>query len=332
MKSTAVSHPNKAIVIYWGNSDDRLNLPSRTSLSMTLQGVDRPLDYTVTLQTGEGIDRDKITVDGQEDTGRIYSDIVRHLDTMRETTRFREKLLVSTKATFPIGSGLAGSAAAASALAEAFVGLVKGNLGRNDISAMARRGSGSAARSVFGGFVKLPRGIGGKADAVQLFNENHWDLRDIIAVVDAGSKKVKSSDGMRMSALTCPASIYSEFVDSSEANAAGAEEAIKSRDLQQLGEVYEFDNALFREVCVNTEPPLDYWTSSTADVFNEVTKLRGDGMTVFAGTDAGPNVHILCEPGDSLQLIEALRKLEGVKEIIHARPGGPSRLSDAHLV
>lgn len=331
MRSTAISHPNKAIVIYWGNSDDRLNLPSRTSLSMTLQGVDRPLDYTVTLQTEQGIDRDRVTIDGHEDTGDIYSGIVRHLNAMRQIAGFKEKLLVSTKTTFPIGSGLAGSAAAASALAEAFAGLVNKGMDRNDISVLARRGSGSAARSVFGGFVKLPKGKDGQSAAVQLFSEDHWDLRDIIAIVDAGSKKVKSSEGMRMSALTCPAYIYSGFVDASEANAAGAQEAIKSRNLQQLGEVYEFDNALFREVCMNTEPPLDYWTRNTAEVFNEVTRLRGEGMTLFAGTDAGPNVHILCEPGDADQLIEAFRKLEGVKDVIHAKPGGPSTLSDAHL-
>lgn len=329
--STAIAHPNKAIVIYWGNSDDRLNLPSRTSLSMTLQGVDRPLDYTVTMQTSGAIVADKVIIDGKEDTGQIYSEIARHVGAMRDITGFREKLVISTRATFPVGSGLAGSAAAASALAEAFAAITGGEINRKTISMMARRGSGSAARSVFGGFVRLDKGERGQSFATQLVDENHWDLRDVIAVVDAGPKKVKSSDGMRLSARTCPAEIYTGFVGAAEASVLEVQDAIESRDVRALGEIYEFDNALFREVCVNTEPPLDYWTKATAEVFNAVTALRSEGMAVFAGTDAGPNVHVICEPTDTGKLIEELRKIEGVRDIIHARPGGPSQRSDAHL-
>ena len=318
-------------MIYWGNSDDQLNLPSRTSLSMTLQGIDRQLDYTATLQTSVGADRDKVIIDGQEDKGQIYSDILAHLNAMRDLTGLKERLVVSTKSTFPIGSGLAGSAAAASALAEAFAGLVREQLDKKKISIMARRGSGSAARSVLGGFVKLPQ-VDSQSFAVQVYDENHWDLRDIIAVVDLGVKKVKSREGMRISTRTCPAEIYSGFVAVAESHVSEAQEAIEHRDLQNLGEVYEFENAFFREVCLNTEPVLDYWSKSTAEVFNTVSELRSDGMAVFAGTDAGPNVHVFCEPGDTAKLIEALRKLEGVKDIIHAKPGGPSIRSDAHLV
>ena len=185
---------------------------------------------------------------------------------------------------------------------------------------------------MFGGFTKLSRGDDGQSFAVQLFDEDHWDLRDVIAVVDAGTKKVKSRDGMRLSTRTCPVEIYSGFVNAAEANVTDVQESIASRDLQRLGEAYEFDNALFREVCMNTEPALDYWTKATAEVFNAVTALRSDGLAIFAGTDAGPNVHILCEPRDSGKLINELGKLEGVRDIIHARPGGPSMRSDAHLL
>ena len=330
MISTAVSHPNKAIVIYWGNSDDHLNLPSRTSLSMTLQGVDRPLDYTATLQISKDLERDKVILDGQEDTGQIYSDIVGHLDAMRKITHFKSKLIVSTNTTFPIGSGLAGSAAAASALAEAFAGLLQGDIDKRKISLLARRGSGSAARSVFGGFVRLPEGRDGDSLATQVFDENYWDLRDVIAVVDPGQKKVKSRDGMRMTTRTCPQDIYSGFLAASESHVREAEAAIRYRNIQDLGQVYEFDNAFFREVCMNTVPVLDYWSKATANVFNMVSELRSDGLAIYAGTDAGPNVHIFCEPSDVSKVMDSLRELAGVREIIHAKPGGPSVRLDRH--
>jgi diphosphomevalonate decarboxylase len=251
---------------------------------------------------------------------------------MRKLTRFKKKLIVNTKTTFPIGSGLAGSAAAASALAEAFAGLLVGDADKKKISIMARRGSGSAARSVFGGFVKLQTGTDEDAFAMQLFDEKHWDLRDVIAVVDPGQKKIKSRDGMRLSTKTCPPEIYSNFVAAAEGHVNEAEAAIKAKNLQGLGQAYEFDNAFFREVCLNTEPALDYWTKATADVFNTVSELRSDGLEIFAGTDAGPNVHVFCEPADASKLVVSLHKIAGVQEIIHARPGGPSIRSDHHLV
>jgi len=332
MISSAISHPNKAIVIYWGNDDDGLNLPTRTSLSMTLCGINRELNYAVTLKPVKDADRDKVFVDGQEDKGEIFDDIVRHLDAMRQYTGFRARLVVATKKTFPIGSGLAGSAAAASALAEAFAALVDNELDRRKISILARKGSGSAARSVLGGFVKLMHGSDDQSFAVQLWDEKHWDLRDIIAVVDPGRKKVKSRDGMRLSTQTCPVKIYSGFVKIAEAHVKDAGEAIASRNLERLGQVYEDDNLFFRRVCMNTEPQLEYWSNSTRDVFSSVAELQKEGVPVFAGTDAGPNVHILVEPKHVKKVIENVKIINGVREVIHAMPGAGSHRSEENLL
>lgn len=332
MLSTAVAHPNKAIVIYWGNTDDHRNIPSRTSLSMTLQGVNHELDYTVTLKTDEGSQRDRVIIDGSEDKGEIYNDFVRHLDMMRRYTGFKEKLIVATRKTFPIGSGLAGSAAAASALAEAFAGLIDGGMERKRISIMARRGSGSAARSVFGGFVKLQTGTDEESFGVQLWDEKHWDLCDVIVVVDPGMKKVKSRDGMRLSKQTCPRKLYSNFVRTAEGHVRQAADAVAIRDLEALGKVYEADNTLFRTVCMNTRPPLDYWSNATHEVFAAVTRLRSEGIPAFAGTDAGPNVHILTGFRHAKKVIKKAKEVVGVNEVIHAIPGQGSRPLRKHLL
>ncbi|MGH9993256.1 MAG: diphosphomevalonate decarboxylase [Nitrososphaera sp.] len=332
MISTAISHPNKAIVIYWGNEDDRLNIPSRVSLSMTLRGINQELDYTVTIKTSKDAGRDKVIIDGHEDKGEIYNGFVRHLDSMREYTGLKDKLVVATKKTFPIGSGLAGSAAAASALAEAFAGLFHDRMDKDQISRMARRGSGSAARSVFGGYVKLQKGNDDKSFAVQLWDEGHWDLRDVIAIVDSGPKRVRSRDGMRLSTQTCPAKMYSEFVAIAAEHLKEAGDAIASRELERLGRAYEQDNLFFRKVCMNTTPPLDYWSAATVDVFDAVKELRMEGVPVFAGTDAGPNAHILVEPRNAMKVIDRIQGLEGVKGVIHSRPGGGSHRLQVHLL
>jgi len=332
MISTAISHPNKAIVIYWGNEDDRLNIPSRVSLSITLHGINHKLDYTVTLKTSKDADRDKVIIDGREDKGEIYSSFVRHLDSMRAYTRLKDRLVVATKKTFPVGSGLAGSAAAASALAEAFAGICHDHMDKQKISRLARRGSGSAARSVFGGFVKLQKGDDDQSFAVQLWDEVHWDLRDVIGVVDSGPKKVSSRDGMRLSKRTCPAKMYSEFVEIAEEHLKKAGDATASRELEALGRAYEDDNLFFRKVCMNTTPPLDYWSAATLDVFDEVKALRMEGIPAFAGTDAGPNVHILVEPKNAGKVIKRIQGMEGVKGVIHSRPGEGSHRVEKHLL
>jgi diphosphomevalonate decarboxylase len=331
MLSSAASHPNKAIVIYWGNDNDELNIPSRTSLSMTLEGINRELTYTVTLKTSSDLDRDKVIIDGREDKGEIHQDVARHLDAMRERAKFKDKLIVATRSTFPIGSGLAGSAAASSAIAEAFGGLV-GNHDKKQISLMARRGSGSAARSVFGGFVKLEKGPDDQSFAVQLWDEKHWDIRDAIAVVDPGPKKIRSRDGMRMSTQTCPRNIYSEFVDIAQTHVSNASDAIALRDLHKLGAVYEADNMLFRRVCMNTRPALDYWSAATERVFSAVADLQSEGLPVFAGTDAGPNVHILTNTKNVEKVINKIEQIHEIKEVIHAMPGAGSHLTNNHVL
>src|SRR5215218_171498 len=144
MIKTALSHPNKALVIYWGNENDMLRIPTRSSLSITLQGISHPLDYIVSLRTMQSSERDKVIIDGIEDKGEIRSHFVHHLGAMRRYTGFKEKVEVTTRKSFPVGSGLAGSAASASALAEAFAGLIGKTADTRLKSIMARRGSGSA--------------------------------------------------------------------------------------------------------------------------------------------------------------------------------------------
>src|ERR671923_865430 len=293
MIKTALSHPNKAFVIYWGNQNDTLRIPTRSSLSVTLQGINHPLDYIISVRTAGSSERDKVIIDGTENNGEIYSHFVNHLNAIRRYTGFREKLEVTTRTSFPIGSGLAGSAASASALAEAFAGLI-GKSGDTRLkSILARKGSGSASRSVFGGFVIWQKGNSDESSyAKQLFDENHWDLRNVIALVSSDPKKVRSIDGMTLSKKTCPELLYSAFTSVSSDHIEQASSAITARDIGKLGALYEKENDLFRQVCLKTTPRLDYWAKATHNVFDKVANLRNDSIPAYAGTDAGPNVYI----------------------------------------
>ena len=332
MIKTALSHPNKALVIYWGNEDDTLRIPTRSSLSITLQGINHPLDYIITLRTIRSAERDRVFINGIEDKGEIFTHFVRHLDIMRAYTGFQEKVEVITRKTFPIGSGLAGSAASASAMAEAFAGLVGKTADRKLVSVMARRGSGSASRSVFGGSVVWQKGNSDDSSyAKQLFDENHWDIRNVIAVVSSDPKKVSSVDGMTLSKKTCPVSLYFVFTSASSEHIEQMRSAMAARDIVKLGVGYEKENDLFRQVCLKTTPQLDYWSKATHDIFCKVNSLRNDGVPAYAGTDAGPNVHILTLPSHVERVTRVVSEVEGVMEIIHCRIGEGSHLLEQHL-
>ena len=332
MIRTALSHPNKALVIYWGNEDDTLRIPTRSSLSITLQGINQPLDYIVSLRTVGSSERDKVIIDGIEDKGDIYSHFVHHLNAMRSYTGFKDKVEVTTRKSFPVGTGLAGSAASASALAEAFAGLIGKTSDTRLKSIMARRGSGSASRSVFGGFVKWQKGNSDDSSyAKQLFNENQWDLRDLIAMVSSNPKKIKSIEGMKLSKKTCPEQIYSGFVSAADPHIEQISAALSARDIAKLGASYEEENYLFRQVCLKTTPPLDYWMKGTHDILENVANLRKDDIPAYAGTDAGPNVHIFTAPKHVERVIRTIQTVQGVLEIIHCRVGEGSHLIQDHL-
>jgi diphosphomevalonate decarboxylase len=331
---TALSHPNKALVIYWGNENDTLRIPTRSSLSVTLQGINHPLDYIVSLRTIGSSERDKVIIDGIEDKGEIRNNFIYHLNAMRGYTGFKEKLEVTTRKSFPVGSGLAGSAASASALAEAFAGLIGKTADTRLKSVMARRGSGSASRSVFGGFVIWEKGNSDddSSYAKQLFNENHWDLRNVIAMVDSSPKKIRSIEGMKLSKKTCPEQIYSEFVSVANNHIEQISTALLKRDIGKLGVLYEKENYLFRQVCLRTTPPLDYWTKATDNILEKVADLRIDGIPAYAGTDAGPNVHIFTTPKHVQRVIRTIQETEGILDIIHCRVGKGSHLIEEHII
>ena len=330
---TALSHPNKAFVIYWGNQNDTLRTPTRSSLSATLQGINHPLDYIISIRTAGSSERDKVIIDGTENKGEIYSHFVNHLNAMRRYTRFREKLEVTTRTSFPIGSGLAGSAASASALAEAFAGLIDKSGDTRLKSILARKGSGSASRSVFGGFVIWQKGSSDESSySKQLFDENHWDLRNVIAMVSSSPKKIRSIEGMKLSKKTCPEHFYSDFVNIANHHINKITKALLARDIATLGALYEKENYLFRQVCLKTTPSLDYWTKVTENILDKVANLRNDGIPAYAGTDAGPNVHIFTMPKHVERVIRTVRDVRGVLDIIHCKVGEGSHLIQDDLI
>lgn len=334
-KTTVISHPNKALVLYWGKRNPELFLPTRSSLSMTLDGVDKPLEYKVTLEFSDRYDKDSVFIDGNEldRKNETYGEFIRHLNILRhDYGPMKMWARLSTSANFPVGSGLAGSAARAAAISAAYFSAIEMDVDDRIKSSAARRGSGSGCRSINGGFnVWHAYGSDSNSFAVQLYPEAYWDIRDVIAVANPGPKKVPSRLGMETTVQTCPEPIYENFVNSAEPNIKLVKEGLQTKNLSIVGSAYEYENLLFRSVCMNTVPSLNYWSTATVNVFNTIRELQEDGVKVYGGTDAGPNVHILVLPEDVNKVIEKVKAIDGVVDLIHCKPGSGVKTTNDHL-
>src|SRR2546425_12721138 len=221
--TTARANVNLALVKYWGKRDQALNLPATGSISLTLDGLS--VEASVAFGGGEA---DRIEIDGAEAAGEEAVRVARFLDVVRTEAGRRERALVATRSTVPGGIGLASSAAAFAALALAASRAAGLALDPPALSALARRGSGSAARSIFGGFVEWHRGErpdGTDSVAEPLGDPGDWDLRVVVAVVSTARKSVSSRDGMARAAAS---PFYPAWIAGAGAGSPGARAAVRA--------------------------------------------------------------------------------------------------------
>ncbi|GBC75202.1 Homoserine kinase [archaeon HR06] len=324
MKATAIAHPNIALIKYWGKLNRKLNLPANSSLALTIQ----PLHTITTVEFSNNFS-DYIIETEFKDSYAI-SRIISHLELIKKVAldkglKVPKYAKVKSYNNFPMGTGLASSASGYAALTEAATSALGLNLTPKEKSIIASYGSGSASRSIFGGYVIRRRG---ESHSEQLVDENYFIINDFIVIVDRERKKIGSSKGM---VLSRNSPLYKARLDASEKNFLKMRRAIIEKDFDTMGSLAEEDCFLMHAIMITTKPPLLYWSPSTLKIIKEVIKWREEGLRVYFTIDAGPNVHILCLPKDSNKVEKKLKELEEVKEIIKAYPGSGSRLLEEHL-
>ncbi len=237
---------------------------------------------------------------------------------------------VGTKNNFPTGAGIASSASGFAALATAFCAAIERARPAEDLSCLARvSGSGSAARSVLGGYVEWPAGADPEGPARQLAPAEHWSLRDAVVVVDRSPKAVGSREGHRLA----PTSPYLEQrLTRLPSRLERTRRAISERDFAALGEVVEEEAIDLHLIAMSSRPPIFYWAPATLAVLAKVRELRAAGLPVCFTIDAGANVHALTPAAAANEVTAELARLPGVEEVIADGVGGPPRLVEEHLL
>lgn len=318
-RATALAHPNIAFIKYWGNVDDDLRLPANPSLSMNLGN----LQTVTTVTFDDGLTGDELIINNSPVSGPALERVTAHLDLVRAQAGLRMPALVESHSNFPMGSGLASSAAAFAALSVAGAAAAGLSLDEQALSRLARRGSGSASRSVPPGYCQWVTGSDETSIATSIAPPGHWHLRDIVVIVSQEHKFVGSTGGHRLARTS---SLQAARVAGAEARFRACREALLARDLPAMGPVIEEDAIIMHAVMMSSHPPLFYWNAATMTLIQATRQWRADGLQVYFTIDAGPNVHLVCEAAQAEAVELEARKIPGVKDVLPSGPGGPARL------
>jgi len=317
-RARAVAFANFALIKYWGKRDPDLNLPDVGSISITLDAL-----WTRTrVELDPALEHDRFELDGQT-AAPGSSRVTALLDRIREIGGSRLRANVSSRNNFPTGAGLASSASGFAALVTAADRAYGLGLSAARRSELARIGSGSAARSIFGGYVEMHRGRlpdGSDSIAEPLAAAGDWPLEVVIAVSDRGRKSVGSTEGMQRTAETSP--FYAAWVSNQPGDLAVARAAISKRDFDALADVSEASALAMHGLAMSARPGLLYFNATTMECLHRVRRLRADGVPVFFTVDAGPQVKAICAPEAAATVAAALGEVHGVTEILRAGLGG----------
>ncbi|GAA3658296.1 diphosphomevalonate decarboxylase [Microbacterium marinilacus] len=303
--ATAHAHPNIALVKYWGKRDEQLMLPQTGSLSMTLDIL--PTTTTVELDPDAAADEFVLgdTAAGPAATGRV----VRFLDLVRERAGRPERAVVRSVNTAPTGAGMASSAAGFAALAGAASAAYGLPTDARSLSVLARRGSGSAARSVIPGLAVWHAGHDDSSSFAEPVDAP--PMRLVAVSVDAPEKAVSSREGMRRTALTSP--FHTAWTASASRDLEAMLDACRDGDFSRIGRIAETNALRMHAVTQAADPPIRYLRPSSIAVLDEVQSMRRAGLEAYATADAGPHVFVLARPADADAVARALAPLGEVR-------------------
>lgn len=318
--ATAQASPNIAFIKYWGNRDNVLRLPMNGSISMNLDGL-----YTRTSVSFQpSLPFDELIINGHEVTGPGLDRVSYILDIVRGLANVHDRAEVMTENNFPSGAGIASSAAAFAALALAGSKAAGLDLSEKDLSRLARRGSGSASRSIPGGFVEWQAGESEEDSfAFSIAKPDHWKLVDCVAIVSAAHKKTGSTEGHSI-APTSP--LQNARVADAPRRLEICRNAILNCDFDTLASIVELDSDMMHSVMMTSTPALHYWKPASMEVMNQVRSWRAEGIPACYTVDAGPNVHVICPETEAHIVEKRLREIPGVENVLVARAGGPAKL------
>ena len=284
---------NIALCKYWGKRDEELNLPVTSSLSVSLGSLGTTTTISLNNDYDEIFLNDQIT-DASSTFFRRVSDFLGLFRPESEVF-----FSVRTRNNVPTAAGLASSASGFAALTLTLNDLFSWNLYPQELSILARLGSGSACRSIYSGFVEWQAGIlASGMDSVAIPLPYTWpELRIGILEISRERKSISSRDAMRQTVKT--STLYSSWPNKVDDDLIHLKDAIASKDIASLGRIAESNALSMHATMIGAWPPVLYWHPETVRYFHKIWQLRSEGLRVYFTVDAGPNIKLLFLHQDS---------------------------------
>lgn len=315
MKAKARAYTNIALIKYWGKADEELALPMNSSLSLTLKEF-----YTETeVEFKDDLKEDIFYLDDIIQDGNSLKRVSEFLDIFRKKKNINKKALIKSTNHVPTAAGLASSASGFAALSAAS-NLASGlNLDRKDLSKISRRGSGSASRSLYGGFVEWQKGNSNDTSYALPLDKADWDIGMVVVIINSKKKEISSREGMKLTVETSP--FYKGWVQSSQEDLLNIKSAIKTKNFKRIGEITERNSLKMHGTMLGSKPPILYWEPETIMVMEIVKELRENNIPCYYTMDAGPNVKILCRLSQADIIKDRLKENFNEDKIIISGPG-----------
>lgn len=286
MKKGARAHTNIALIKYWGKANPSLRLPLMSSLSLTLDAF-----YTDTFISKAN--KMEFVLNGKRQNGKAAERVFAYVKKLQQHFGLSGKLKIESTNHVPTAAGLASSSSAFAALAASFCSFYDLKINKKELSRLARLGSGSACRSVFGGFVVWQKGHDNDSSfAYPLDEQPKMDLQLLAVEVDAKPKKLSSTNGMEH-AKTSP--FYQIWLDRNDSEMQAMIAAIKANDFTKLGSLAELNANEMHAINLTSQPEFTYFEEKTIRAIKLVEKLRAQGIECYYTIDAGPNLKILTQ-------------------------------------
>ena len=242
---------------------------------------------------------------------------------LKKISQIEQPCLIESTNNFPTAAGLASSASGIASLITALDNALETKLSNQQMVEAAMLGSGSAARSLFSGFVHLEV-VQDQLNCATILAAEEWPLNVIVCVTSTKQKTISSRRGMEISRKTSP--MYSDWVRNHQEDMELALQAIAAKNFDQLGKIAEQNCLKMHKVMKTSQPPIDYWNPATYACVDTVKNMQGKGIPVFFTIDAGPQVKIICEPDVCKDVVPLMQKVPGVQSIIQSRLGKGARV------
>ncbi|KAE9972430.1 diphosphomevalonate decarboxylase [Venturia inaequalis] len=345
-RSSTTAPVNIAVIKYWGKRDTKLNLPTNSSLSVTLAQADLKTHTTASCSPSYKSDSLLLNGDDQDVSGARTQACFRELRSLRSEVEASDtslpklssmKLKIVSENNFPTAAGLASSAAGFAALVRAIANLYDLKATPTELSRIARQGSGSACRSLFGGYVAWSMGSeadGSDSLAYEVAPSSHWpNMRALILVASAEKKGVSSTSGMQQTVNT--STLFEQRIKEAVPKRMEAMiKAIDMKDFEKFAELTMKDSNSFHATCADTFPPIFYMNDTSRAAVRVVESLNARaGKNVAAYTfDAGPNAVIYYLAENESQVAGVIKSFTAEKQGWESARGETIDVQDSTFV